>query len=345
VQKFEITKNYNNMKIKIFLLSLILGSFSIQAQNMISMASVHPVADTIGGSKKELAIRYPGLRQFNVAVNSYGYSDFDAKLDDKDFASGKIKTERISTFFNTPALNWKNNSLSATVFYTYTSTELKDIVNYLPDVQLSSLNSNKSTIDLALNFSRTDSIFNHPIIYSLVTRVISDNLNSVRRFNFNGSFSLPLKRTANTSFSVGLLVIIDPSSPIPVEPIINYYHKFISSGLELIVDIPTGVNLKKQLAKNAWVIVGSNQSSYSIFYDHHNALLDGKVSYNTIELKSGAAFEYLFAKNVMLGVGGGINNFFSSRFFKDGENYNNASVISENKSTPYVNVSLSLLTF
>ncbi|WP_264537810.1 hypothetical protein [Flavobacterium sp. N1736] len=332
------------MKIKIILLSLIL-SCSIQAQNMISMSSLHPAADTTSASKKELAIRYPSLRQFNVAVNSFGYSDFTSKLDDANFASGKIKTERISSFYNTPAFKWKSNSLSATINYTYTSTELKDITNELPEKQLMSLTSDKSTIDVALNYSRSDSIFNHPIIYSLVVRGISDNLNSIRRFNFNGSFSLPLKRTANTSFSVGLLVLIDPSSPVPVEPIINYYHKFTSSGLELIVDIPTGINLKKQIAKNAWVMIGSNQSSYSIFYDKHNAYLDGKISYNTIELKSGPAFEYLFAKNIMLSVSGGVNSFFSSRIFNDGENYNDASIIGDNKTVPYVNFSLSLLSF
>lgn len=49
-------------------------------------------------------------------------------------------------------------------------------------------------------------------------------------------------------------------------------------------------------AKNAWFKIGSNQRFYTTFYDHRNAFLDGKVSYNTIELKSGVAFEYLFCK-------------------------------------------------
>lgn len=335
----------NNIKIQAFLIGLMLWSCSIHAQNMVSTSSLHPEADTIGISKKELAIRYSDLRQFNIAVNSFGYSDFNAKIDDNNFASGKIKTERISSFFNTPAIKWKGNSLSATVNYTYTSLQLKDITNELPDAQLAALTTDKSTTDLALNFSRSDKVFNHPIIYSLVARGISDGLNSVRRFNFNGSFSLPIKRTENTSFSVGLLVLVDPSAPIPVQPIVSYYHKFASPGIELIADLPNGINVKKEVAKNAWFMIGSNQQSYSTFYNQHNAFLDGKVSYNTIELKSGAAFEYLFAKNIMLSVGGGINSYLSSKVFKDGENYGNASIASKNKSVPYANVSLSLLSF
>ncbi|UUF14662.1 MULTISPECIES: hypothetical protein [Flavobacterium] len=332
------------MKIKAFFIYILLFSCALQAQNMVSMSSVHPAADTTSAGKRELAIRYPALRQFGVSASSFGYSDFDSKLDDQDFANGKIKTERITTFFNSPAIQWSGNSLSATVFYTYTAIELKDITN-LTDSQLMPLTSDRNTIDVAVNYSRSDRIFNHPIIYSLVARGISDNLNSVKRFNFNGSFTLPIKKTENSSFSVGLLVLIDPSSPIPVEPIINYYHKFLSSGLELIVDIPTGINLKKEVARNAWVILGSNQSSFSTFYNRRNNLLDGKVSYNTIELKSGAAFEYLFAKNIMLSVGGGINNYFSSRLFKDGEHYSNASFTSDNTSAGYVNAGISLLSF
>ncbi|WP_421943626.1 hypothetical protein [Pedobacter sp.] len=113
----------------------------------------------------------------------------------------------------------------------------------------------------------------------------------------------------------------------------------------MIVDLPNGVNLKKKLGEKAWITIGSNQHSYTTFYDYHNAFLDGKVSYNTIELKNGAAFEYLFAKNIMLSIGGGYNSYLSSKVFKDGENYNNASLRSENKGAPYVNIGLSLLTF
>lgn len=335
----------NNIKFQAFLIGLILWSCSIHAQNMVSMSSLHPEADTISASKKELAIRYPDLRRFGVSANHFGYSDFDAKLNDHDFASGKIRTERISTFFNSPAIKWKGNSLSASIYYTYTSTELKDITNKLADQQLAALTTDKSTFDLALNYSRSATIFNRPIIYSLVARGITDGVHDFRRFNFNGSFNLPLKKTENTTFSVGLLVLIDPSSPIPVEPIINYYHKFTSSGLELIVDLPNGINVKKGVAKNAWFKIGSNQRSYTTFYDHHSTFLDGKVSYNTIELNSGAAFEYLFAKNIMLTVGGGFNSFLSAKLFKDGENYSSASLRSDNKGAPYLTIGLSLLTF
>jgi len=334
----------NLRKIKLLVLGL-LASCCAMAQNMISMTSVHPIADTAVTSKEELAIRYPALRQFNVVTSAYDYGDFNAKINDRQFASGKIRTLRTSSFFNTPALKWAGNSLSATIFYTFTSLRLKDNINDPAGPKVGPLTSDKNTFDLALNYSRSDSIFHHPIIYSAIVNFISNNPGSVRRVNFNGSFSLPLIRKRTTSLSIGALLLIDPSSPLPVLPIINYYHKFASSGVELIVDIPTGINLKKQVVKNAWVSVGSNQNSYSTFYNSHEGLLNGKASFNTIEIRNGLSFEYLLAKKLMLSLGGGINNTASSRLFRDGENYSSASVISKNGSVPYVNLSLSLLSF
>ncbi|MFI2744520.1 hypothetical protein ACG2LH_17425 [Zhouia sp. PK063] len=333
------------MKFKLFLFGLIVCSYGLKAQNMVSTSSLHPEVDTLNANKKNLAIRYPDLRQFGVEINHYADSDFDAKLKDIDFASGNIRTERINAFFNTPALKWNDNSLSASIYYTHTAIDLKDIYNEFPNQELMPLTVTKNTFDLALNYSRKTTIWNHPIIYSLVARGITDGIDNFRRFNINGSFNIPLKNTENSSFSVGLLVLIDPSAPIPVEPIINYYHQFLPSGIELIVDLPNGINLKKKVVKNAWFKIGSNQRSYSTFYDRFNSFLDGKVSYNTIELKSGLAFEYLFADNVMLTIEGGWNSYLSSKLFRDGEDYHNASLTSENKGVEYVNVGLSLISF
>lgn len=332
------------MRFKLILLSLLCSSGAI-AQNMISMTTVHPVADTTSAGKQELALRYPALRQFQVVATAYDYGHFDAQLNDQDLTSGQIKTFRTTSFFNTPAARWRANTLSATLFYTYTALELKDNVNALPEPQVAPITSHSSTIDLALNYSRAGHIFHHPIIYSLIANFISDDLSSVRRFNFNASFSLPLIRKASTSLSVGALLLVDPSAPVPVLPIVNYYHRFTSSGIELIIDLPTGINLKKQVIPNAWVLIGSNQNSYSTFYNSHDGLLDGKSSYNTVEARSGLAFEYLFAKKIILGIGAGVNNTFTARVFKSGENYSSASVISTNKSTPYAALSISLLPF
>ena len=74
------------MKFKFILLNVIIGTCGLKAQNMVSMSSIHPATDTAGADKKEMAIQYPALRQFGISFNSYGYSDFDAKINDQNFA-------------------------------------------------------------------------------------------------------------------------------------------------------------------------------------------------------------------------------------------------------------------
>ncbi len=146
-----------------------------------------------------------------------------------------------------------------------------------------------------------DAIFHTPVVYSAVFTGISDNLSSVKRFNFNGSIAFPLKHTADSYLSLGVLVQVDPSAPSPVLPIVNYFQKLNSHGLELILDFPEGLSLKQPLSKNAWVYLGTNANTYTSFYKSNTPSWPSRYSYNTIELKSGPGFEYLFGKYVIWG--------------------------------------------
>ena len=149
----------------------------------------------------------------------------------------------------------------------------------------------------------------------------------------------------NTHLSAGLLVLIDPSAPVPVEPIFNYYHSFGASGWTLLVDLPVGIRLKKQITSKAWVSLKSDQHSYSVFYDNDHPFIDGKFSFNTIELKNGLSFEYLVSPKILTSIEGGLQKDLSARFFKDGGSFHEAAIKSKRAAAPYVSLSLSLLSF
>ncbi|HEY8919387.1 MAG TPA: hypothetical protein VIM87_23255, partial [Chitinophaga sp.] len=105
------------MKIKILLLCSIVGAARAQAQNMISMSSQHPAADTLPENGREQALRYPGLRRANVTTTIFGSGHFDSKLNGEHFASGKSQNARISSFFNVPISRWGSNELSGTIYH------------------------------------------------------------------------------------------------------------------------------------------------------------------------------------------------------------------------------------
>lgn len=154
-----------------------------------------------------------------------------------------------------------------------------------------------------------------------------------------------VKRTADTYLSLGALVLINSSAPLPVLPVINYFRKLNNNGLQLIVDLPQGAMIKQSLFHNAWVYVGSNYNTYVSFYQSGNTALPERFSYNTIELKSGPGFEYLFGKYVILGVSGGVNSIVSARAIGKGSRYNTPFIKTTNKSTPSAELRISFLPF
>lgn len=333
-----------SMKFKIIVAVTLLSSAGAYAQNMFNMSSLHP-ADTMRGEAQEQAIRYPSLRQASVTASIFGSGDFDSDLQKKDFARGKSQNARISSFFAIPITQWNGNVISATIYHNQQFFKVSEVNNPLPGTPVSNGDFNESTLGLSLNLSRTDAIFHTPVVYSAVFTAISDNLKSVKRFNFNGSIAFPLKHTADVSLSLGALVQIDPSAPFPVLPIVSYYRRLTNSGLHLILDLPQGVTLKQPISKNAWIYVGSTANTFTSFYQPNNPSLPERFSYNTTEFKSGPGFEYLFGKYLILGISGGINTIASATFIAKGDQYHDAFVKNTNKASPYGELRISLLPF
>jgi len=327
------------------LLCSIVGSAHVQAQNMISMSGQHPAADTQPENAREQALRYPGLRQANITTTIFGSGHFDSKLNGEHFASGKSQNARISSFFNLPIGRWGSNVLSGTIYHNEQFFNVRNTSNSLPEPQLDNSNIRKSTLGLSLNFSRTGKLFRAPVIYTAIFTVISDNLSSVKRFNFNGSLMFPLKRTADAYLAIGALLLIDPSAPIPVLPTVSYFRRLNSSGLQLMLDLPQSLTLKQPLFKKGWVYLGGSSNTFASFYHPGDPSLRERFSYNTIEFKSGPGFEYLLGRSVILGVSGGANWFVSARAIAKGDRYKDAFIESTNKATPYAEFSISLLPF
>ena len=332
------------MKFSLMVTCMLYCSAGAFAQNMFSTSSVHPV-DTLWNELQQKAILYPSLRQASVTASLFGESAFDSKLTGKDFASGKSRNARISSFFSVPIGIWDGNVIGATVYHNAQFFDVTEATNHLAGPQLSKGDFRKSTLGLSLNFSRTDALFHTPVIYSAVFTGISDNLKTVRRFNFNGSIAFPLKRTTDAYFSIGALVQIDPSAPFPVLPIVNYFSNLNSRGLQLTVDFPQGAKVKQALSRNVWITVGSTASTYASFYSFSDLALPERFSYNTVELKSGPGFEYLIGKNLMLGISGGLNSIVSARTIAKGSSYNDAFITTTGKSAAYGEFRISLLHF
>jgi len=291
------------------------------------------------------AIRYPLLRQGFVSSELLGRGSVAARLDGRELYKGEGQITRIKSVFNVPVLKFGKNSISSSFGYLQQHIDVDRVEAFNPQFPVADYNYNKSTISLTATFIRTDSLFGHPVVYSGGISGITDRLSKVQRFNYTGIISLNLKRTPITSYSIGAAVIFDPSSPSPFLPLFSYWHKFRSSDLELFVDVPSRILLRKQFSDKAWASFGTELMGTVAFFNLNKTVLPQDFTQTTIELKTGPTFEYLVSRKIIIGINGGLLTTASSRFFRKDDHPDEFFMKNNNSSVPFVSCSISFLPF
>ena len=335
------------MKYKILTVAMVLGAGmnTVVAQTKQEIA-IKRMRDSLTlEGLSEYAKRYPQLRQGAVAFDVIGNTNVKGELNGKDLYEGKMNMTRIRSNFSVPVKHWGRNLISATVGYQQQRTQITDINSFDAGFPTTAIDITKRTVSISANFSRSDTVFNHQVFYSGGVTGVTDEFSSIKRLNFVGVLTIPIKRTANTSLSLGAVVILDPSAVTPFFTIVSYWHKFKESELELFVDVPSRLALRKQLSKKSWASLGTELGGSLQFFDLDQPALPRDNIYSYAELRSGATFEYLATKKLVLGVSGGLFNTLSSRMFDRNDKPKDYFYKTSNGSSPYVSFSVSFLPF
>lgn len=291
------------------------------------------------------ALRYPLLRQASVSTELIGHSAIDSRLYDKDFYKGNVQVARLKANVNIPVWQTSKNTISTSVSYMKQWMELGKGVSYNASLPVTDQQTNKSTSTFLLSYTHNDSLFNKPFLVSVSAAAITNQDFSTLRMNYFGTLGFTLKRTPVTNLIVGVAVILDPSSPVPASPFVSYSHRFTKPKLELYVDIPSRVSLRKELSSRASLAVGSQLGGNLFFFNIDNAFMPKQTIFTTLEIKSGATFEYLLGKHVVLGVSGGALSTLQSRLFEKSVKSNDYFLGNKMGTAPYANVSISVLPF
>ncbi|WP_158796419.1 hypothetical protein [Pedobacter sp. L105] len=293
----------------------------------------------------DIATRYPILRQGAISTEVLATGNSNSELYGNPLYKGKIQIVRERANFNVPISKWVKNSLLGSVNYLEQHFEINHVQDFNPQVPIYNQSFNKRTVGVSLTYSRNDSLFNTPVIYSGTIAGYTDQFSSVQRLNYAGTITFPLKHTATTSYSLGLVVIIDPSTPSPVLPIFSYWHKFQTDDLELYIDLPTRALIRKQLSARAWATFGTELSGSFAFFKLDQPQVPHDDTYSTLELKTGPSFEYKISQKVIIGVNGGLFSTLTARMFERNTNPNDYFIRNRNNSVPYANITLSFLPF
>ncbi|RAJ33090.1 DUF6268 family outer membrane beta-barrel protein [Pedobacter cryoconitis] len=325
---------------------LIAACSTANAQTARKAAAIKRMTDSLTmEGLSAFAMRYPQLRQAYFATDFIGKADVKAELNGKDLYEGKMNMTRIRSNFNVPISNWGKNVVTGTIGYQQQHFKTTEIKSYDPRFSTADLSETKSTVSLSASFGRSDSIFNKLIFYGLGISGVTDELSSIKRLNYIGSISVPIKRNETSALTIGLVVIIDPSAIIPAVPIVSYWHKYKASNVELFIDFPSRVVLRKQFTKKTWATVGSELGGSLLFFNLDQPSLPRNSIYTNAEVRTGLTFEYLVTKKLILGMSGGLFTTTPSRMFDRNDKPDDYFFKAKNGSAPYLTFSVSFLPF
>lgn len=291
------------------------------------------------------AIRYPILRQAGISTELVASSRLRSRFNDQDFYKGKGQIMRTRAFVNMPVYQSGKNTFSATVNYLHQQIEVKDVKSFNPQFPVSNQKLDRNTLGFMASYTRNDSAFGKPLVLSASVAYITDESFTRTRLNYLGLISMQVKQTATTALGLGLVVVIDPSSPVPVVPSVNYWHKFNAYDLELFVNLPVGASVRKELTSRAALSFGTEMTGYLSFFEMNKGIMPQNTVYTSLELRTGPKLECRFGKLTMLGISAGMINTLASNLQEENETNKNAFIKNKMGAVPYVNFSISLLPF
>lgn len=289
-----------------------------------------------------LTNRFPTTRLFDVQYQQYLPADFDSELYDIPFEKGEITNHnRLSVSANIPVIMKPKWNITTSFRYRYESFETNDIAsiidNTLPKYDRK---DDFHYLSGALSFTYFSKLFNKPFIYNASLIVDGTEKDAERIKGFFGA-TLILKKTERTTIGVGLIVLADPTSPVPAAPTFMMEHKFEKSPWTFDFILPQRLMFKRDLFKDGRLSLGTELNANG-FYTYVNQPGFAKVyDYRTLEINSGLTYEHCFGKSVIASFRAGFANVFNSRISERGENTNDYIYSSKQDGTGYFSLGLS----
>jgi len=295
---------------------------------LVVFISVHAVSQekepgmkTLG---KAIVDKFPTTRTFDVQYEQLGPSNYDSELFGNKFERGRVENHsRFKAAFNLPfyASKSKRFVLTTSLRYKYESYQFGDIYNYATTQTYKREDEDVHYWAGAITATYMSSLFKKPIIYS-ATVSVDGNEEDLQRVKGFVSAVLVLKRTPSTTITAGVLVLVDPSSIVPLTPLLSINHKFKNSKWDMDFILPQRLLFRRELLENGRISLGTELNTESFYLNLNSSNLQGVYELNQLELKSGITYEYSFTPKLIAFVKGGFNNVVSARITEKGERTN-----------------------
>ncbi|WP_394772636.1 hypothetical protein [Flavobacterium sp.] len=206
--------------------------------------------------------------------------------------------------------------------YKYETYEFGDIYNYASASTYTREKEEFHYFAAALSATYMSSLFHKPVIYN-ATATVDGNQDNIQRVKGFVTANIVLKRTANTTITIGALAMLDPSAIIPITLLFTYNHKFQDSKWDIDFILPQRLLFRRQLLENGRISLGTELNSESFYLNLNTSNLKGIYELNQLELKSGITYEYRITPQIIGFLKAGVNNILSTRVTERGERTSN----------------------
>jgi len=274
--------------------------------------------------------KFPQTRDLNVEFTQLTPYKFSPELYDADLPENKIKNyQQVKANANVYFIKNRKWMLSTSLNYRFTHLESEN------EMPLFNNEQNFHYHSEALSVTRFSKLFNKIAIYS-ATASVDGSEQHFERIRGMLTASLVLKATADTKMTVGLAVIIDPSSQVPAMPIFTYEHRF-GNGWVADVILPKKMVMRKDVFKNGRLSLGTEMDGTN-FYLYP----DGKrYEFRQLEINSGAMYEHQLGNNLIGTLKAGLRATPSSRIFAKEDSFKDYIFDMNAKPSFYFNVGIS----
>ena len=274
--------------------------------------------------------KFPQTRDLNVEFTQLTPYKFSPELYDADLPENKIKNyQQVKAYANVYFIKNRKWMLSTSLNYRFTHLESEN------EMPLFNNEQNFHYHSEALSLTRFSKLFNKIAIYS-ATASVDGSEQHFERIRGMLTASLVLKATADTKMTVGLAMIIDPSSQVPAMPIFTYEHRF-NNGWVADIILPKKVVMRKDVFKNGRLSLGTEMDGTN-FYLYP----DGKrYEFRQLEINSGAMYEHKLGNNLIGTLKAGLRATPSSRIFAKEDSFKDYIFDMNAKPSFYFNVGIS----
>ncbi|RZJ79991.1 MAG: hypothetical protein EOO20_26375 [Chryseobacterium sp.] len=332
------------MKTRLTILLLSVASIAIAQQNY-SKLNKQQIDSIKNDAIDQAALLYPRIRQFSITHMQGFEGKINSKFQGKPLFDGRAQLGRTNINMSLPILDTKNNSFLGSLGVVHQFTKISNVINYDPQRNVTETENYIPMLALGAAFVHRDTIFNHAVTFTGSVSGLFNPSFSSKQITFTGLITVPIIQRQYTRLTAGIVVNIDPSSPIPAFLMVSYFHKFKSSDIDLMIDAPYRIALRKSIKSRTSLTLQTEVGGNNSFFDFKSASLPSNLTYSTLELKSGLLFEYRVSKKMIFSLSGGALTTATSKIFEQGEKSSNAFVKNQQGTVPYAQVGISLLPF